>query len=221
MSKNDLIAAVGGTAAASSEWEARGHLAASLTCWHRLTGEEADELVAMFQRRPTPATLQARKCAQCKKVYKHGHGSVGCPRCAPGVEIAEAEFQKPIAEPAAQQAEPADPLDWPLPCDVTVGHGTIGKGVALRTLVNRMKVLYEMATGNNADEVANRTPKQLDALQHAFLAQVAAAPAQRGDQQCQECGGSGVDGDVDNYGRTVDVLCGGCNGTGVAAKGGA
>ena len=40
-----------------------------------------------------------------------------------------------------------DPMDTPLPCDVTVGHVTIRKGVALRILVTRMKVLYEMATG--------------------------------------------------------------------------
>jgi hypothetical protein len=59
MSKNDLIAPAGGTAAASSEWDVRGHLAASLTCWHRLTGKEADELVAMFQGRPAQATQQA------------------------------------------------------------------------------------------------------------------------------------------------------------------
>lgn len=46
---------------------------------------------------------------------------------------------------------PADPMDWPLPCDVKVGHGTIGKGCSLRTLVTRMKVLYKMATGRDAD----------------------------------------------------------------------
>lgn len=40
-----------------------------------------------------------------------------------------------------------DPMETPLPCDVTVGHVTIRKGVPLRTLVARMKVLYEMATG--------------------------------------------------------------------------
>lgn len=40
---------------------------------------------------------------------------------------------------------PDDPMDWRLPCSVTVGHGTIGKGCKLRTLVMRMQVLYEMA----------------------------------------------------------------------------
>ncbi len=67
---------------------------------------------------------------------------------------------------------PADPMDWPLPCEVTVGHGTIGKGAPLRTLVSRMKVLYRMATGNDADEVQNRTPEQRQALTDAFIASV-------------------------------------------------
>ncbi|WP_428145139.1 hypothetical protein [Delftia acidovorans] len=42
-------------------------------------------------------------------------------------------------------AAPADPMDWPLPCDVTVGHGTIRKGCKLRTLVLRMQVLYDLS----------------------------------------------------------------------------
>ena len=67
---------------------------------------------------------------------------------------------------------PLDPMDWPLPCDVTVGHGTMRKGVKLGTLVRRMKVLYEMATGHSADEVANRTPEQRGALLSGFQAKV-------------------------------------------------
>jgi len=38
-----------------------------------------------------------------------------------------------------------DPMDTPLPCDVKVGHVNIRKGVALKTLVARMQVLYDMA----------------------------------------------------------------------------
>lgn len=44
-----------------------------------------------------------------------------------------------------QSSIPKDPMDTPLPCDVTVGHVIIRKGVALRTLVARMQVLYDMA----------------------------------------------------------------------------
>lgn len=43
------------------------------------------------------------------------------------------------------ERERNDPLDTPLPCDITVGHVTIKKGVPLRTLVTRMQVLYDMA----------------------------------------------------------------------------
>ena len=39
---------------APSEWDVRGRLAASLTCWPRLTGQEAAELVALLDRRPYP-----------------------------------------------------------------------------------------------------------------------------------------------------------------------
>ena len=36
-------------------------------------------------------------------------------------------------------------MNTPLPCDIKVGHVTIRKGVALRVLVARMQVLYDMA----------------------------------------------------------------------------
>ena len=42
-----------------SEWDVRGRLAASLTCWHRLTGQEAAELVALFQGHPAQAAPAA------------------------------------------------------------------------------------------------------------------------------------------------------------------
>lgn len=115
----------------------------------------------------------------------------------------------PLAPAGA--ALPANPMDWPLPCDVTVGHGTMRKGVPLSTLVTRMKVLYEMATGKNADEVANRTLAQRLALRDEFLALVEGPT-------CPECNGTGVDGDVGNDGRIIDVTCGSCDGTGRSAQ---
>ncbi|WP_233209910.1 hypothetical protein [Comamonas sp. 26] len=78
-------------------------------------------------------------------------------------------------------AQPEDPMDWRLPCDVTVGGGTIGKGCRLGTLVLRMKVLYKMATGEDADEVAARTVEQrtefLAALRQQAATEPQAAPA--------------------------------------------
>jgi hypothetical protein len=83
--------------------------------------------------------------------------------------------QQPNTPASVEKAAPADPMDWPLPCDVTVGHGTMRKGVKLRTLVTRMKVLYEMATDENADAVAARKPEQGRALLDEFLAAAADA----------------------------------------------
>ena len=68
------------------------------TNWAAAIGKAVQDAVLRAQQ---PVMVTARKCAQCKKTYKHRQGSIGCPRCAPGVEIAEAEFQKPIeAAPA-------------------------------------------------------------------------------------------------------------------------
>ena len=44
---------------APSEWDVRGHLAESLTCWPRLTGQEASELVELFQGRESQALASA------------------------------------------------------------------------------------------------------------------------------------------------------------------
>lgn len=87
--------------------------------------------------------------------------------------ITAEQFNAIAATLEAALVQPApDPMDWPLPCDVTVGHGTMRKGVSLRILVMRMKSLYEMATGNDADTVANRTPEERKALADKFLAAI-------------------------------------------------
>lgn len=61
----------------------------------------------------------------------------------------------------AAHESPADPLDTPLPCDITVGHGTHRKGVKLRSLVTRMQVMYALA-GNRQPDVL--TQAALDVL---------------------------------------------------------
>jgi hypothetical protein len=38
----------------ADEWDIRGELAAALKCWHRLTGEEAAELVAFVAALKAP-----------------------------------------------------------------------------------------------------------------------------------------------------------------------
>lgn len=81
------------------------------------------------------------------------------------------------AAAAPQPVAQGDPMDWPLPCDVTVGHGTMRKGVSLRTLVTRMKVLYEMATGENADRVAHLTLAKRQHRMAQLRAAMTPAPA--------------------------------------------
>ena len=43
-------------AATDKVQEVRGFLASQLKCWHRLTGEESDELVALFEAQPPQRT---------------------------------------------------------------------------------------------------------------------------------------------------------------------
>lgn len=56
-----------------------------------------------------------------------------------------------------EQDDCGDPLEMPLPCAIKIGNITLRKGVALRLLVTRTKQLFEMATGQAADEVASQS----------------------------------------------------------------
>ncbi len=58
------------------EWDVRGHLAASLTFWHRLKGEEADELVAALQSWATPAQPAPQGAAYAEPEFKMGRGYI-------------------------------------------------------------------------------------------------------------------------------------------------
>lgn len=57
-----------------------------------------DGLLSAAPTQPAP-----NKCAQCKKEYRHAATTEGCPKCAPGVRVSEAEFRQPITQPT--QAE--------------------------------------------------------------------------------------------------------------------
>ncbi len=65
--------------------------------------------------------------------------------------------------------EPANPLDMPLPCDIRVGHVTIGKGCKLSALVRRMNVLYEMA---QREPVKQESKPSIDDIQSLVDASV-------------------------------------------------
>ena len=50
---------------------------------------------------PKPAP---KRCAQCKREYKCA-SSAGCPKCAPGVVVAESEFCKPLDDQPMQEPD--------------------------------------------------------------------------------------------------------------------
>ncbi len=104
-----------------------------------------------------------------------------------------------LADGKLEQAAPADPMDWPLPCDVKVGCGTHGKGTALRGLVARMQCLYDAMR-----EKDDRTPSDFAKLIEAVSAQ---------EPICKACNGSGEDGSAVGY------PCVTCDGTGESIEG--
>lgn len=57
------------------------------------------------------------------------------------------------AEPVAQRP-PADPMAWPLPCDVVIGHMTHKRGTSLQSLVNRARTLADMVREHAAEKLA-------------------------------------------------------------------
>ena len=50
--------------------------------------------------------VEPNKCAQCKKTYRYGVSTKGCPKCAAGASVSEAEFQEPLqTHPAPKQED--------------------------------------------------------------------------------------------------------------------
>lgn len=74
------------------------------------------------------------------------------------INAIRAELAKPV--------EPADPLDWPLPCDIKIGGGTHSKGSSLRSLVRRMKALHEAAFPGQASITAEQQDANLERLRN-------------------------------------------------------
>jgi hypothetical protein len=73
---------------------------------------------------------------------------------------------------------PADPMDWPIPCDITTGACTIRKGCKLRTVVTRMESLQRMATA----ALPKLSPEERQANWEALKALAAPSPAPQGEQ---------------------------------------
>lgn len=72
------------------------------------------------------------------------------------IETCEADARpwKPASAPPPKPASTSpsshlqDPLDLPLPCDISAGHVTFRKGVHFRSVALRMQALYDLAVGN-------------------------------------------------------------------------
>jgi len=115
------------------------------------------------------------------------------------VKIADVAASKTATQPEEEQEKgstPEDPMDTPLPCDVTVGHVNIRKGVALRTLVARMQVLYDMA---QATQSQGEPLKVHDAQCPALIGDrcdCSASPKVVDKAWAQFCGGIGLGPDA-------------------------
>jgi hypothetical protein len=92
------------------------------------------------------------------------------------------------AEAIVPVAQPADPMDWPLPCDVKVGHVTIGKGCTLRLLAARTQVLYDMVQA-----AATPAPVLTPAQQHAEELRAALIRAEEKLVKCEDALAGGDD----------------------------
>ena len=64
-------------ASADAEWDIRGELAAALKCWHRLTGEEAAELVAFVAALKAPLRHNALGQEPCAAVCARSPAPLG------------------------------------------------------------------------------------------------------------------------------------------------
>lgn len=123
--------------------------------WESLSPE------AQGQLRDMTEGVTSRACPACRGSGVIGIPGAACPFCK--LHNLGATLPASKAEPVA----PPDPMDWPLPCDVKVGHMTMCKGVKLRTLVTRMKVLHETAFGPppSPEEMADRRARFFSAVQ--------------------------------------------------------
>lgn len=54
-----------------------------------------------------------------------------------------ASVEAMLAQGNEAKLQPTDPLDWKLPCDLTAGGVTIGKGCSLRTVQHRLQVQHD------------------------------------------------------------------------------
>jgi hypothetical protein len=81
-----------------------------------------------------------------------------------------------VARFAAAPAAPSDPMDTPIPCDLTVGGVTIKQGCPFRTVKTRMESLNRMAMENTFPGLKDKTPGEIKAQFAALAAAPSGAP---------------------------------------------
>lgn len=84
----------GATSQESAQSEQEIELRRSLASAQDTISQRNTEIVELHKR--IQRSAQEGKCAQCHKPYRKGADTKGCPKCAPGVDVPESEFQKPI-----------------------------------------------------------------------------------------------------------------------------
>lgn len=139
--------------------------------------------------------------------------------CAENVHKSDVEYVRADLAAPTQGSAPQDPMDWPLPCDVKVGAGTIRKGCPLRTLVLRMESLHRMASAAFPHDPAQAAEfwKRVEEIRGAG----AQEDVQGGDLttvDCPTCTGKGmVGGHVGQTPESYDeiaIACDECSGQG-------
>lgn len=133
--------------------------------WDYCEAKMTIQYEAEQRRRPAAPAPEARDAQRYRRLQILGAAPGGHPCLDRGTvlrfQTLDAYIDADIAaypsrgESKAAPEAPVDPLDWPLPCDITVGAGTIGKGCKLRTLVTRMQFLHRMAMKATPLEDAN------------------------------------------------------------------
>lgn len=140
--------------------------------------------------------------------------------CAPGAKDVETGKEEIIAICDAIYSEVLQPL-------ATLSHPATQAG-ALQAVSDEQIIKRCAASGIKwiAPDLENDPPSEggfpgsFDMVTLAEMRSLLANGAWTEQaSKCEDCGGSGVDGDVDDYGRTIDIECGACYGTGRVSKG--
>jgi hypothetical protein len=148
--------------------DVRGLLAARLTCWHRLTGVESDELVALFQALPVQPEQAGWKLVPIEptsEMLEAGAGTKYEKRSKNVWRDMLAVAPEPLAQPPLPVQEPKHLVN------VVIAH-----------IKDLRKCVVELQKHGGFDETAAEIGVAADELEAALAAPPAAQPAQELDE---------------------------------------